>query len=186
MTWRCRTITQSPFIPFIILFCHIIETSEASDLEYMRGLVETLESTSNSRAHSTCGKQRHLFKALYDVAAKYSEVKFRADGGQGDMSWSMACAFAGTTLNDPGLGKLDSGGIVGEPGTTNTTDGPGNMPSHGETNGDGMGHMDGLVRPAALQNTAFGDVDMEMDLSGDQLWDWFNTNQSIMRMLEDI
>lgn len=88
LTWRCRTITQSPFIPFIILFCHIIETSEASDLEHMRGLVETLESTSNSRAHSTCGKQRRLFKALYDVAAKYVEVKSRADGGQGGMSRS--------------------------------------------------------------------------------------------------
>ena len=190
LTWRCRTITQSPFIPFIILFCHIIETSEASDLEHMRGLVETLESTSNSRAHSTCGKQRRLFKALYDVAAKYVEVKSRADGGQGGMSWSMAQqqyadAFAGTTSNGLGLGKLDSGGIVGDPGTTNTADAPGHMPSHGEANGDGMGLVDGLVGPTALQNTAFGDVDMEMDLSGAQLWDWFNKNQSIMRMLED-
>lgn len=59
------------------------------------------------------------------------------------------------------------------------------MPSRGEANGDGMGLVDGLVGPTALPNTAFGDVDMEMDLSGAQLWDWFNKNQSIMRMLED-
>lgn len=189
LTWRCRTITQSPFIPFIILFCHIIETSEASDLEHMRGLVETLESTSDSRAHNTCGKQRRLFKALYDVAAKYVEVKSRADGGQGGMSWSMAQqqyadAFAGTTSDGLGLGTLDSGGIVGAPGT-NTADAPSHMASHNEANEDGMGLVNGLVGPTAMQNTVFGDVDMEMDLSGAQLWDWFNKNQSIMRMLED-
>jgi hypothetical protein len=31
----------------------------------------------------------------------------------------------------------------------------------------------------------FGDVDLEMDFSGAELWDWFNKNQSMMRMLED-
>ncbi|EYE90120.1 fungal specific transcription factor domain-containing protein [Aspergillus ruber CBS 135680] len=184
------TITQSPFIPFIIVFCHIIETSEVSDLEHMRDFVETLESTSNSRAHSTCTKQRRLFKALYDVAAKYVEVKSRADDGQEGMSWSMdwqqyADTFAGMTSNGLGLGTLDSEGIVGDPEMTDTADAPGNMPSHGDANGDRMGLVDGLVGPTAPQNTAFGDVDMEMDLSGAQLWDWFNKNQSIMRMLED-
>lgn len=156
----------------------------------MRGLVETFESASNSRAHSTCGKHRRLFKALYDVAAKYVEVKSRADSGQGGMSWSMAQqqfadAFAGTTSNGLGLGTLDSGGLVGDPGTKNTAGAPGHMSSHGEANGDRMGLVDGLVGPTVLQNTAFGDMDMEMDLSGAQLWDWFNKNQSIMRMLED-
>lgn len=190
LTCICRTIAQSPFIPFIILFCHIIETSEASDLEHMRGLVETLQSTSNSQEYNICGKQRRLFKALYDVAAKYVEVKSRADGGQMGISWSMAQqqyadAFAGATSNSLGLGTLDSGGIVGDPRMTNAADAPGHMPSHGEANGDGMGLVDGLVGPAALQNTAFGDVDMELDFEGAQLWDWFNQNQSFMRMLEN-
>lgn len=153
----------------------------------MRGLVETLESTFNSRAHSTCGKQRRLFKALYDVAAKYVEVTSRADSGQNGMiSWSMAQqqyadAFAGTTSNGLGLGTLDCAGHQDVPGHMLLS----SSSSHGETNGDGMGLMDGLVGPSALQNSAFGDVDMEMDLSGAQLWDWFNKNQSIMRMLED-
>ncbi|CAM1503729.1 Fc.00g013200.m01.CDS01 [Cosmosporella sp. VM-42] len=186
------TIIQSPFIPFIIIFCHIIETSEAEDLKYMRGLVEILESTSNSHAHNTCDKQRRLFKALYDVAAKYIEVKSRADGGgQRGMSWSRARqeyadAFASATSNGVGLGTIDSGGMVGDPGTATAVDAPpSHTPLHGEENVDGMGPVDGLVGPTALQNTAFGDVDMEMDLSGAQLWDWFNKNQSIMRMLED-
>ncbi|KAL4785970.1 hypothetical protein BJX76DRAFT_366431 [Aspergillus varians] len=178
-------IIQSPFIPFIILFCHTIETSEASDLGHMRDFVETLESRSKSRAHSTFGKQRRLFKALYAVAAKYIEVKSRADGGQGGMSRSMAQrqyadAFAATTSNGLRPGTLQPGGILGDPRmTTNTAGSPGHMP-HGEANMDGMGLVDGLLGP-----TVFGDVDMEMDLSGAQLWDWFNKNQSIMRILED-
>ncbi|KAL4913703.1 hypothetical protein BDW62DRAFT_191921 [Aspergillus aurantiobrunneus] len=161
------TILQSPFISFIILFCHIIETSNASDVEHLRGFIETLEATSNSRAHNTCDRQRRLFKALYDVAAKYVEVKSRADSAQWDMSWSMA--------------QQQYAGMFAE-----STHAPGNMPSQGEADGDGMELVDGLFGPSASQSTAFGDVDMEMDLSGAQLWDWFNKNQSIMRMLEDI
>lgn len=149
----------------------------------MRGLVEMLESTSDTSAdtsaYNTCDKQRRLFKALYDVAVKYVEVKARANGAQAGMSWSKARkqyvdAFAGTASTGPA-------------GTLNqqiTQDSDGNIPSYSE-NGAGVGLMDGLVAPAALQNPAFGDVDMEMDLSGAELWDWFNKNQSIMRMLED-
>ncbi|KAL4995082.1 hypothetical protein BDV10DRAFT_175583 [Aspergillus recurvatus] len=165
------SIIQSPFIPFIILFCHVIETSEASDLVRMRSFVESLESTSTSRAHSIYDKQHRLFKALHDVAAKYVEVKSRSGNEQKGMSMSWPItrqysdAFAGTPST------LDPGGITGSPGTMNTADVPGPMPSHGEVTAEGMG--------------LFGDVDMEMDFSGAELWDWFNKNQSIMRMLED-
>ncbi|KAL5046193.1 hypothetical protein BDW71DRAFT_182301 [Aspergillus fruticulosus] len=165
------SIIQSPFIPFIILFCHVIETSDASDLVRMRLFVESLESTSTSSAHSIYDKQRRLFKALHDVAAKYVEVKSRAGNDQKGMSVSRPLirqctdAFAGTP------GTLDPGEINGAPGAVNTTDVPGPMPSHSEFTLEGMG--------------LFGDVDMEMDSSGAELWDWFNKNQSMMRMLED-
>ncbi|KAI9035274.1 fungal specific transcription factor domain-containing protein [Aspergillus affinis] len=167
------TIIQSPFIPFIILFCHIIETCEASDLEHMIGLVQTLESTSSSSAYRTCSRQRDLFRALYDVAAKYVEVKSCAHGAQAGMSWSMESL---------GFGEMDSAGIVGHSGTTNTADAP---PSHSPSQVEVNRDVDGLVGPWALQNLVGGDGDLEMDLSGVQLWDWFNKNQSIMRMLED-
>ncbi|KAL4911224.1 fungal-specific transcription factor domain-containing protein [Aspergillus multicolor] len=135
------SIIQSPFIPFIILFCHTIETSQASDLEYMRGFVESLESTSMSR-QSTYDKQRRLFRALYDVAVKYIEVKTRANGGQIEMSWADA-TYGSDLSSYTGVGV-------------------------------GMGLMGGL------------DMNLEMDVSGMELWSWFSTNQSIMRMLEDI
>jgi hypothetical protein len=187
LTWRYRTIIQSPFIPFIILFCHVIETSETSDLEHMRGIVETLESTSNTPVHNTCAKQRRLFKALYDVAEKYVKVKSRDDSGQVRMPWSMQYvhAFTRKASNELALSPLDSAGIVGDSGTTNTVDAPGPLPLYSEANGESMGLVGGLDGPMVFRNTAFGDVDVEMDLSGAQLWDWFNKNQSMMRMLED-
>ncbi|KFA70911.1 hypothetical protein S40288_10163 [Stachybotrys chartarum IBT 40288] len=187
-----RTITQSPFIPFIIIFCHIIESSDGSDLKHIRNLVETFESTSHFQVHSACEKQHRLFKALYDVAEKYIEVKSRPDSdGQGAMSWQMAQqqyanAFANTPSQGTGIGTTIHGGIVGGPRTkvaANTAFV--HTPSHVDSNGVSTGFVDGLVGTAALQNTAFGDVNMEMDLSGAQLWDWFNKHQSIMSMLED-
>jgi hypothetical protein len=54
-----------------------------------------------------------------------------------------------------------------------------------EDNGESMGLVGGLDGRMMFRNTAYGDVDVEMDLSGAQLWDWFNKNQSMMRMLED-
>ncbi|RDW93602.1 putative C6 transcription factor [Aspergillus mulundensis] len=110
------SIIQSPFIPFIILFCHTIETSQPSDLEYMRTFVESLESTSTSRAQSTYGKQCRLFRALYDVAVKYVEVRSRDCTGQAEMSWSDATHASGllppyTQFTPNGVGT----GLIGGP-----------------------------------------------------------------------
>lgn len=162
-------MTQSPFIPFIILFCHVIETSSASDLAHMRSLVETLESTSNSGVGSTCDKQRRLFRALYNVAATYVEVKARADIKQSGMSWATASQNLYTDVD----GLSTSTGSYDFRLGTNTTGAASQMPS--------SSHADA----ASFQNALFGDMDLGIDLSGAQLWDWFNKNQSMMRMLED-
>jgi hypothetical protein len=171
------------------MFCHIIETAQASDLEHMRRFVETLQSTSTSRAYNMCQKQLRLFKALYDVAEKYIDLKSRVVGGVRDMLRPMArqqqqqehtSAFPGATSSSFEFDPLSSG-IVG--GTSATASGNvGTSHLQGESRSDGTGLEDGS---SAIQNTIFGDADMEMDLSGAELWDWFNKNQSIMRMLED-
>ncbi|KPM39016.1 hypothetical protein AK830_g7558 [Neonectria ditissima] len=73
VTWA---LLQSPFIPFIVVFCHIIETSDSSDLDYLKRLVEVLQSaSSNSTSYVICQRHLRIFKALYDVAVKYFEVK---------------------------------------------------------------------------------------------------------------
>lgn len=169
------------------MFCHVIETAEASDLEHMRRFVETLRSTSTSRVYNMCQKQLRLFKALYDVAEKYIEVKSRVRGSVQDcMRWPTArqqqhaSVFPGTTSSNFELDPLSSSIIGGTSVTTSSNVGTSHL--LGETRSDGMGLEGG---PSAIQSTMFGGGDMEMDLSGAELWDWFNKNQSIMRMLED-
>lgn len=183
-----RTITHSPFIPFIVLFCHVIESSDSSDLEHMKRLVETLQSTTESRAHNTCDRQRRLFKSLYDVAEKYVEIKSRRDGGRGAMPWPQhhANSLTGSTLNNLDMEPMHSGGGVRDQGMRGFASAYGAIPSQDEATGGDMGIVDGLDEPKTLQNMAFGDEDMEMDPFGAQLWDWFNKNQSMMRLLEDV
>lgn len=175
------------------MFCHIIETAEASDLEHMRRFVETLQSTSTStsRAYNMCQKQLRLFKALHDVAEKYIEVKSRVAGNmQTGMVWPMArqqqqqqhtSALPSATSGSFEFDPLSSSTIIGGPSAATSVN-VGTSHLQGEARSDGMGFEDGS---SAIQNTMFGDADMEMDLSGAELWDWFNKNQSIMRMLED-
>jgi hypothetical protein len=67
------TILYNPFVPFIVLFCHVIETSNAEDLERLSNFVKSLES---SRATvSSVDKLYKLGQVLYNVATLYVEAK---------------------------------------------------------------------------------------------------------------
>jgi hypothetical protein len=121
---------------------------------------------------------------LCEVAEKYIEVKSRSefDGQVAIMSWAHEGQqqYDSTLTNTIPDGSIDSG--------THSIDQIGAKPcmnalsvgttAHRETNWSGAELPNGLALPIP------GDVDAEMNLSGAQLWDWFNKNQSIMRMLE--
>lgn len=66
---------QSPFIPFIVVFCHIIETGNRKDLDLLASVIETLESATHSIPSSGVRKEYRLFKALYDAACSYIEAR---------------------------------------------------------------------------------------------------------------
>ncbi|KAK4112867.1 hypothetical protein N656DRAFT_731328 [Canariomyces notabilis] len=66
MNW---TILYAPFVPFIVLFCHVIETKDSMDLgrlEAFNASVQPHHATSEA-----VDKLRHLFQILYSVAAQY-------------------------------------------------------------------------------------------------------------------
>ncbi|KAJ5766210.1 uncharacterized protein N7511_003826 [Penicillium nucicola] len=66
------TILFTPFVPFIVLFCHTIETRNKEDLRRMHTF---LESISGACQHSTAiAKQHHLFGVFYSVALRYIEL----------------------------------------------------------------------------------------------------------------
>ncbi|KIW29830.1 uncharacterized protein PV07_05617 [Cladophialophora immunda] len=67
------TILYSPFTPFIVLFCHVIETSSVDDLQRLEQFTASLEpALSMSRGIE---KLHRLCKILSQVAALYVEAK---------------------------------------------------------------------------------------------------------------
>lgn len=150
----------------------------------MRNLVETLESTSDKSTHTTCGKQCRLFRALYDIAVKYVEIKNRRDGYMG-MSWTTTQQLYTNALpNGHSLNSTGSAGNITDADTIIESGGSNRLSTlRGEADREGTALADSY-----FATTGFGgaDMDMGMDASGAQLWDWFNKSQSFMRMFEDV
>ncbi|EFX04895.1 c6 zinc finger domain containing protein [Grosmannia clavigera kw1407] len=72
----------SPFIPFIVLFCQVIETQDESDLVQMQAFVYSIQSA--TALSSEAGKMHLLFQALYNVASHYVEMsRTQMQAGQG-------------------------------------------------------------------------------------------------------
>lgn len=70
---RCRVILFSPFIPFIVLFCHVLETGDMEDLDRMRTFVDSIESARHQP--NVIAKHYRLFQVFHDVALRYTELK---------------------------------------------------------------------------------------------------------------
>ncbi|KAG2027526.1 hypothetical protein GB937_001272 [Aspergillus fischeri] len=68
-------LLHSPFVPFIVIFCHIIETCDKNDLGLLESVIKTLQSATDSVPSSGVRKEYHLFKALYDAACSYIEAR---------------------------------------------------------------------------------------------------------------
>jgi amidase len=71
----CRALLHSPFVPFIVIFCHIIETCDKNDLDLLESVIKTLHSATDSIPSSGVRKEYGLFKALYDAACSYIEAR---------------------------------------------------------------------------------------------------------------
>ncbi|KAI1391863.1 fungal-specific transcription factor domain-containing protein [Hypoxylon trugodes] len=67
------TILYAPFIPFIVIFCLVIETSSADDLRCLAEFVTSLEASCDV-SHSI-SKLYQLCQVLYNIAQLYIEAK---------------------------------------------------------------------------------------------------------------
>ncbi|KAL4756136.1 fungal specific transcription factor domain-containing protein [Aspergillus foveolatus] len=72
---KWMALLHSPFVPFIVIFCHIIETCDKSNLDLLESVIKTLQSATDSVPSSGVRKEYHLFKALYDAACSYIEAR---------------------------------------------------------------------------------------------------------------
>ncbi|KAM0338124.1 hypothetical protein ACHAPU_011434 [Fusarium lateritium] len=75
-------LLHAPFVPFIVIFCHIIETGDKNDLDLLESVTKTLQFAMERATSSAVRKEYHLFKALYDAACSYIEARSsKADFG---------------------------------------------------------------------------------------------------------
>lgn len=168
----------------------MIETSDPSDLHYLKNLVDMLLSVSEATSqHHICQKQLSLFKALYDVAVRYFSIKSKAaqmQGGFRDDGGAMV--FNALSSCEPKVPITLPTSQAGEiPGAS----GPMSAPDLG-----GSSQMDqslaqlpvygSMGASFAQQGQLLSEPGMEMHSPGAELASWFYTNQQMMRMLDDM
>jgi hypothetical protein len=66
-----------PFVPFIVLFCRVVETCDSAHLPKLASVVDTLQLLPEDLPVGY-RKQLAIFKVMYDVACRYVEAGPRA------------------------------------------------------------------------------------------------------------
>ncbi|KAH7245479.1 hypothetical protein BKA59DRAFT_475858 [Fusarium tricinctum] len=147
-----------PLVPFIVLFCHAVETCDPAHLEYLSAVVETLD-----RIPPECPdvykKQLRLFKLMYDVACKYVGSKPRnppvPSGRIPSAPFEMLFVEAGVPL--PNYMGVQTAGHAFQ-----------NTPN-GEL---ALGFGDGIIDDGGFNNSI-------------ELGNWLEQNQEIFMMLDN-
>ncbi|CCF38191.1 fungal specific transcription factor, partial [Colletotrichum higginsianum] len=173
------TLLSSPFIPFVVMFCHVVETCNQGDLDLLSDLVATLRSTTAETFSPAIKKELRLFSALYDVACSYMKLKTDsssqpqpqpASGGPVD-HWSLT---AGSVQPPPALLQEAA-----------TPSGMASLPTETAAMGGGFSINDPQTVPEWGPFTLPGDLTMEVDEQGSQLGNWLYVNNQMIRALEN-
>ena len=77
-----RALLTSPFVPFIVLLCNVVETYRLDDLQLLGTMITSIEEISESMP--TISRQLRLFKPLFEVASKFVEAKMATTSPAGD------------------------------------------------------------------------------------------------------
>ncbi|KAH7155990.1 fungal-specific transcription factor domain-containing protein [Dactylonectria macrodidyma] len=65
------TLLFAPFVPFIVIFCHVIETQDHTDLAHLNAFITSIQAASS--ASEPAAKMHSLFQVLHNIAARYVE-----------------------------------------------------------------------------------------------------------------
>ncbi|KAL5584268.1 hypothetical protein FOVSG1_013657 [Fusarium oxysporum f. sp. vasinfectum] len=162
-----QALIHSPFVPFIVVFCHIIETGDKNGLDLLESVIKTLQPVTDSAFSSGAKKEFHLFKALYDAARNYLEARLsKVSIGFG--SWENASSSAHVpspahqqpVLLTPIFNLRNSQTSV-------------------------SASLEGTAEWMDQQVEVPGSMDTDIDQYGAQLGNWLHMNNQMTRALED-
>ncbi|KAI0401710.1 hypothetical protein F4802DRAFT_618745 [Xylaria palmicola] len=113
------TILYAPFIPFIVIFCLAVETSDRDDLARLRAFVHSLETA--CEVSSSVRKLHQLCQVLYNIAELYVEAKAAegaeaAAGSEFDLYLSQLGFMPADDSVMMGLQTADLAGVAGDAG----------------------------------------------------------------------
>ncbi|RLL94196.1 hypothetical protein CFD26_102964 [Aspergillus turcosus] len=149
------SVLYSPFVPFIVLFCHVIEASSRDDLARLEDFVSSLGP--NCYLSEAITKLHSLCQVLSNVARLYVEARAQAQIQENQDLASVGQEFD-TYLS--ALGLAPASGVGGSRWNTAASD------SLAENS------MEGHVLPAGV-------------IPQTQLGSWFSGNQHMMGLLEE-
>lgn len=173
-----RTILYAPFVPFIVIFCHIIETSDAADLHRLRDFIDSLQPT--CAVSEGIEKLHRLFSVLYNVAMLYVEAKSKAQQQDTDMApigneFDVYLSALGFMPVDDASG-LSAGGAAASHAMSGTTS---------PMNASGAEASGRFAAASANANANDNANTMAMQHQTSQLGDWFSGNRYMMGLLEE-
>ncbi|KAF7594035.1 hypothetical protein BBP40_010313 [Aspergillus hancockii] len=154
------TILYSPFVPFIVLFCHVIESSSHSDLERLEEFVKSLQP--NCSLSEAIAKMHRLCQVLSNVARLYVEAKSSTQTRENEALASVGQEFD-TYLTALGLAPAQA-----EYGDVRWN-GPVAMPA--PMIGDVKEGLEGQGPQTGMPQTTLGN--------------WYSGNQHMMGLLEE-
>lgn len=162
-----RTIHYNPFNPFIVIFCHVIETSDMSDLDRLHDCVASFEPL--SKTSESTARIHRLFHVLYNVALKYVEVKQNQE--QASVGREFDAYLNALGFNPGGVMDMRQGGDNSEGASLPPAGLPLTMQDYSGLEGVPMSNQD---------VPAHGILQQGMLLGG-----WFHSNQQMMGLLEE-
>jgi hypothetical protein len=167
-----RTILFSPFVPFIVVFCQVIETRDRADLARLQAFVTSISrsettSTSSDPETEAVTKVRKLFQVLFHVAQHYVDAHAASNISVGSEANRTNQAPVQTAASN----EIDSYLV--------TLGFPQNVLA------DHHQQQQQQQQPPQQNEEAPGVNPMLWMGSGMQLEDWFYSNQQMMEFLED-
>lgn len=155
----------SPFIPFIVIFCHVIKTQDGEDLARLHAFNASIQTAPT--VSEAAGKVYRLFQVLYSVALRY--VEFRTTTPQPEQM--EASAEMDAYLSALGFPATAPGVQDQEANFMNPTFGQGAVNSE-------------MLAPGAVEAARTGSPMAYLGNGAAQLDDWLYSNSQMIGILQ--
>lgn len=163
------TLLFTPFIPFIVIFCHVIETHDEENLARLQTFVTSIQSA--APVSNPAAKLYRLFDVLCKIASSYLELRISTSQGGPGQGSSKVGAYLDSLGFSSIIGSVPSqqplGPHQGNPGAVEGF-GPYNAEAGAGGAGDGLRAINPLIWAA----------------NGADLEDWLQNNEVMTELMQ--